>query len=157
MGYAIYPRCLGTKIFKISLHRPSIDVHNEKVNLIHFLEQGQDMDDRDKLEKIKKGIDLLSDNERKGLAQSLYKEIEFMHGCLEDFRKDIEEKGTLIVGIGSTGKTTTKANPSVNSYNTMIKNYSTVIRQITQLFDSSKGNTNCSAAADVIKDILGNS
>ena len=157
MGFAIYPRCLGTKIFKTSPHRHSIDVHNEKANLIHFLEQGQDMDDRDKLEKIKKGIDLLSDNERKGLAQSLYKEIEFMHGCLEDFRKDIEEKGTLIVGIGSTGKTTTKANPSVNSYNTMIKNYSTVIRQITQLFDSSKGNTNCSAAADVIKDILGNS
>ena len=157
MGYAIYPRCLGTKIFKISPHRHSIDVHNEKANLIDFLEQGQDMDDRDKLEKIKKGIDLLSDNERKGLAQSLYKEIEFMHGCLEDFRKDIEEKGTLIVGIGSTGKTTTKANPSVNSYNTMIKNYSTVIRQITQLFDSSKGNANCSAAADVIKDILGNS
>ena len=113
------------------------------------------MDDKDKLEKIKKGIDLLSDNERRGLAQSLYKEIEFMHGCLEDFRKDIEEKGTLIVGIGSTGKTTTKANPSVNSYNTMIKNYSTVIRQITQLFDSSKGNANCSAASDVIKDILG--
>lgn len=157
MGYAIYPRCLGRDFLRISPHRHPADVHNEKANLIHFLEQGQDMDDRDKLEKIKKGIDLLSDNERKGLAQSLYKEIEFMHGCLEDFRKDIEEKGTLIVGIGSTGKTTTKANPSVNSYNTMIKNYSTVIRQITQLFDSSKGNTNCSAAADVIKDILGNS
>ena len=155
MGFSIYPRCLGTKIFKTSPHRHPADVHNEKVNLIHFLEQGQDMDDRDKLEKIKKGIDLLSDNERKGLAQSLYKEIEFMHGCLEDFRKDIEEKGTLIVGIGSTGKTTTKANPSVNSYNTMIKNYSTVIRQITQLFDSSKGSVNCSAASDVIKDILG--
>ena len=155
MGFAIYPRCLGTKILKISPHRHPTDVHNEKANLIHFLEQGQDMDDRDKLEKIKKGIDLLSDNERKGLAQSLYKEIEFMHGCLEDFRKDIEEKGTLIVGIGSTGKTTTKANPSVNSYNTMIKNYSTVIRQITQLFDSSKGSANCSAASDVIKDILG--
>lgn len=113
-----------------------------------------DINDKEKLEKIRKGIDLLSDGAKKGLAQSLYKEVVFMHGCLEDFRKDIEDKGSLIVGTGSTGQTTTKANPSVNSYNTMIKNYSTVIRQITQMLDDSKGDPSSSAAAEVIKDIL---
>ena len=70
MGFAIYPRCLGRDFLRISPHRHPTDVHNEKANLIHFLEQGQDMDDRDKLEKIKKGIDLICYNERKRSAQS---------------------------------------------------------------------------------------
>ena len=48
------------------------------------------MDDRDKLEKIKKGIDLLSDNERKGLAQSLYNEIDKINEI------DLEVNDTLI-------------------------------------------------------------
>ena len=106
------------------------------------------------LEDIKKIVDKLP-NDTRDLGLALYREVEFMHGSLEELRKDIEEKGSLLTGIGSTGQKTTKANPSLQSYNAMIKNYSTVIRQITKLLDDSKGSRREASGSDAIKDILG--
>ena len=80
---------------------------------------------------IKETIELL-DNDRKVLCTSLLEEIIFMKITLDDLKKQVQENG--VVTKMCQGKyDIERANPALNQYNTLIKNYSSCIKQLNEL------------------------
>ncbi len=80
---------------------------------------------------IKDTIDTL-ENDRKVLCTSLLNEIIFMQNTLDDLKKQVEENG--VVTKMCQGKyDIDRANPALNQYNTLIKNYSSCIKQLNEL------------------------
>lgn len=83
------------------------------------------------LNSIKETIELL-DNDRKVLCLSLLDELNFMKTTLNDLRKQVEKNG--VVTKMCQGKyDIDRANPALNQYNTLIKNYSSCIKQLNDL------------------------
>lgn len=83
------------------------------------------------LKSIKDTIDTM-DNDRKVLCTSLLNELIFMQTTLDDLKKHVSEHG--VVTKMCQGKyDIDRANPSLNQYNTLIKNYSSCIKQLNEL------------------------
>ena len=83
------------------------------------------------LKSIKTTIDTL-ENDKKVLCMSLLNEIIFMQTTLDDLKKQVDEKG--VVTKMCQGKyDIERANPALNQYNTLIKNYSSCIKQLNEL------------------------
>ena len=83
------------------------------------------------LKSLKTTIDTL-ENDRKVLCTSLLNEIIFMKTTLDDLKKQVEEHG--VVTKMCQGKyDIDRANPALNQYNTLIKNYSSCIKQLNEL------------------------
>ncbi len=90
------------------------------------------------LKSIKKTIDTL-ENDKKVLCMSLLNEIIFMKTTLDDLKKQIDEKG--VVTKMCQGKyDIERANPALNQYNTLIKNYSSCIKQLNELLPKENDN-----------------
>ena len=90
------------------------------------------------LKSIKKTIDTL-ENDKKVLCMSLLNEIIFMKTTLDDLKKQIDEKG--VVTKMCQGKyDIERANPALNQYNTLIKNYSSCIKQLHELLPKENDN-----------------
>lgn len=86
------------------------------------------------LNSIKETIDTL-DNDKKVLCTSLLNELIFMKITLDDLKKQVNEKG--VVTKMCQGKyDIDRANPALNQYNTLIKNYSSCIKQLNELLPS---------------------
>lgn len=80
---------------------------------------------------IKATIETL-ENDKKVLCMSLLNEIIFMQTTLDDLKKQVDEKG--VVTKMCQGKyDIERANPALNQYNTLIKNYSSCIKQLNEL------------------------
>ena len=80
---------------------------------------------------IKDTIDKL-ENDKKVMCTSLLNEIIFMKSTLDDLKKQVEENG--VVTKMCQGKyDIDRANPALNQYNTLIKNYSSCIKQLNEL------------------------
>lgn len=72
------------------------------------------------------------ENDRKVLCSSLLNELVFMQTTLDDLKKQINEKG--VVTKMCQGKyDIERANPALNQYNTLMKNYSSCIKQLNDL------------------------
>ena len=83
------------------------------------------------LKSIKITIDTL-ENDKKVLCTSLLNELIFMQVTLDDLKKQISENG--VVTKMCQGKyDIERANPALNQYNTLIKNYSSCIKQLNEL------------------------
>lgn len=83
------------------------------------------------LKSIKTTIDTL-ENDKKVLCTSLLNELIFMQVTLDDLKKQVEEHG--VVTKMCQGKyDIDRANPALNQYNTLIKNYSSCIKQLNEL------------------------
>ena len=83
------------------------------------------------LKSIKETIDTL-DNDRKVLCTSILDELIFMQVTLDDLKKQISENG--VVTKMCQGKyDIDRANPALNQYNTLMKNYSGCIKQLNEL------------------------
>ena len=80
---------------------------------------------------LKDRIEMLDDG-KQSICLGLLKELTFMNETLEKLKTDIEEKGTTC--LMCQGKyDIERANPSLSSYNTMIKNYTTTSKQLFEL------------------------
>lgn len=83
------------------------------------------------LKSIKETIDTL-DNDRKVLCSGLLNELIFMQVTLDDLKKEVQNRG--VVTKMCQGKyDIERANPALNQYNTLIKNYSSCIKQLNEL------------------------
>lgn len=83
------------------------------------------------LKSIKDTIDTL-DNDRKVLCTSLLDELIFMQITLDNLKKEVQDRG--VVTKMCQGKyDIERANPALNQYNTLIKNYSSCIKQLNDL------------------------
>lgn len=80
---------------------------------------------------LKETIDTL-DNDHKTLCGKLLNELMFMQVTMDDLKKEIQEKG--VVTTMCQGKyDIQRSNPALNQYNTMIKNFTSTIKQLNEL------------------------
>lgn len=78
------------------------------------------------------------DGDKKALAEGLFNELTFMKDTLEKLKEDVETKGTTT--LMCQGKyDIERCNPSLQSYNALIKNYNSTSKQ---LFDMLPKNDN---------------
>lgn len=88
------------------------------------------------MKKIEK-IDLKSvkitlenmDSDKGKLGLSLLDEAEFMKYTLEELKKNIAEKG-VVTKMCQGSYDIERANPALNQYNSLIKNYNSTIKQV---------------------------
>ena len=73
--------------------------------------------------------------EVKELGLSLINELKFMNATLTNLKKEIEEKGVVVV-MPQGKYDIERANPAIASYNTMVKNYNSTIKQLYELLNS---------------------
>ena len=73
--------------------------------------------------------------EVKELGLSLINELEFMNATLTNLKKEIEDKGVVVV-MPQGKYDIERANPAIASYNTMVKNYNSTIKQLYELLNS---------------------
>lgn len=77
---------------------------------------------------LKDKIDSI-DDDKKTICLGLLKELLFMNDTLEKLKKDIEDKGT-IVPMCQGKYEIERTNPSLQSYNSLIKNYTSTSKQL---------------------------
>lgn len=80
---------------------------------------------------IKMTIEKL-DDDRKELANSLLKELEFMNNTLEALKDNVDKVG-VITKMCQGKYDIERANPALNQYNVLIKNYTSCIKQLNDL------------------------
>ena len=92
---------------------------------------------------MKKNIDQLKkiyenmDEDTKIFAHKLIEELDFMEGDLDELKAQIKKEGATIVGKNTKGFDVIQEHPAQKSYNTMIKNYNSTIRQLCSLLPES--------------------
>ena len=69
------------------------------------------------------------------LGISLINELKFMKTTLKDLKKEIKVKGVVVV-MPQGNYDIERANPAIASYNTMVKNYNSTIKQVHELLSS---------------------
>ena len=84
------------------------------------------------LRKLKKIFRFL-DKDRRIIAEKLCKKAAFMDVTLDEMQEQITEEGYVIEGINGNGFKVKMDHPAVKSYNTMIKNYNMVVKQLVEL------------------------
>lgn len=82
-----------------------------------------------KLNRIFNGID----EKRRKTVQRLIDNAAFMAVSLQELQEEINQKGYVSEYQNGENQWGTKKSPEVEIYNTMIKNYTTVTRQLTDL------------------------
>ena len=82
--------------------------------------------------KAIKGTIAKLEDDRKELANSLLRELEFMNNTLTALKNNVEEHG-VITKMCQGKYDIDRANPSLNQYNVLIKNYSNCIKQLNDL------------------------
>ena len=72
------------------------------------------------------------DNEKGILGLTLIKEAEYMKKTLTKLKKEIDAEG-IVVQMDQGKYIIDRANPALSPYNTMIKNYQSIIKQLNDL------------------------
>lgn len=83
------------------------------------------------LKSVKKTLKEMDSNKGK-LGLSLLEEAEFMKKTLEELKKNINTNG-VITEMCQGDYSIERANPALNQYNSLIKNFNSTIKQITDL------------------------
>lgn len=76
--------------------------------------------------------------DKKDTVVSLIQNAAFMTITLEDLQNAINENGVLSEYQNGENQWGTKKSPEIEIYNTMIKNYSSIVRQLTDLLPDDK-------------------
>lgn len=84
------------------------------------------------IEKYEKMCSTLDENKSK-IVKKLYAEAAFMEVTLEELQARINEEGAIIETINGNGFTVLQENPAQKSYNTMIRNYNTIIKTLAEI------------------------
>lgn len=80
-----------------------------------------------------KGIFKDLDENKKKIVTPLIQKAAFMHVELEELQKTIEEDGCVCEYKNGANQYGTKKSPEVDVYNTMIKNYTAIIKTLTDI------------------------
>lgn len=117
--------------------------------------EGKTKDEIIKAEKRKlAGIYTRLDKKTKKAVDSLVDEAAFMAASLFELREKINEKGYVEVYQNGANQKGIKKCSEVEIYNTMIKNYSSVVKQLTDLIPKKQENT--SDQSDGFDDFVNN-
>ena len=91
--------------------------------------------EKNKLNRIFKNID----EKRRKTVERLIDNAAFMAATLEDLQEDINQNGVISEYQNGENQWGTKKSPEVEVYNTMLKNYTSVIKQLTDLLPPEEG------------------
>lgn len=94
-----------------------------------------------------KGIFKDLDENKKKIVAPLIQKAAFMHVELEELQKIIEVEGCTCEYKNGENQYGTKKSPEVDVYNTMIKNYTTIIRTLTELVPAAPAKKKSALAA----------
>lgn len=94
--------------------------------------------ERERLEKMFAELD----EKRRDTAQSLLENAAFMTVTLADLRKTITEKGVVSEYQNGENQRGTKKSPEVEVYNTMIKNYTAIIKTLCDMLPAENAEAN---------------
>lgn len=83
--------------------------------------------------KLKKSVELPENDAICKIGDDLMQRAAFMKVTLEDLEAKIRENGCVSEYQNGANQWGTKKSPEVETYNTMIKNYAVIIRQISDL------------------------
>lgn len=83
---------------------------------------------------VKKAIKNLS-KPKQNIANTLLKEAKFCVAALEELKKEVEQYG-VITSMDQGDYSIDRENPALKSYNTTIKNYMNLMKQMAELFDN---------------------
>lgn len=104
--------------------------------------EGKDKDEIIKAEKRKlAGIYTRMDKKTKKAVDSLVDEAAFMAASLYELREIINEKGYVETYQNGANQKGVKKCSEVEIYNTMIKNYSSIVKQLTDLIPKKQEDT----------------
>ena len=96
-----------------------------------------------KIEEVDyKAVELSIDNmnnDKKELCYSLLNEIKFMYQTLNELKVKVSEMG-VITKMCQGKYDIERANPALNQYNTLVKNYSSCIKQLNELLPKEDSN-----------------
>ena len=84
------------------------------------------------LRQYKKIFETLDENQRV-FAEKIYKEADFMNKTLKKLKKSISTEGAIVERTNGNGFETITENPAQKSYNTMIRNYTAVLKTLAEL------------------------
>ena len=98
------------------------------------------------IKSLRTVFESINDNKSK-MALSLLDKAEFLNKTLDDLKKKIEEDGVVTIMLQGS-YSIERENPALKSYNTTVKNYSSVIKQIVDLLPES---TNKQVGEDLLK------
>ena len=93
------------------------------------------------MRKLKRIFKEIPENKKK-IVEKLIDNAAFMAEQLGHLQTDIEEKGYISEYQNGENQFGTKKSPEVEVYNTMIKNYTTVIKTLCDLLPESNGELN---------------
>ena len=96
------------------------------------MEEERELRIKQEKDKLKRQFSKI-DKKKKTLVQRLIENAAFMAVTLEDLQQEINEKGCISEYKNGENQYGTKKAPEVEVYNTMVKNYAAVIRQLTDL------------------------
>ena len=94
--------------------------------------------EREQLEKIFAGLD----ENRRNTAASLIENAAFMAVTLADLRKTITENGVVSEYQNGENQWGTKKSPEVEVYNTMVKNYTAIIKTLCDMLPEENAEAN---------------
>ena len=79
-----------------------------------------------------------TDPNKKLFVEKLYTEAAYMYATLKELRDKVNKDGAVIKAINGNGFETTTEHPAQKSYNTTIKNYSMIIKQLDEMVPKKK-------------------
>lgn len=96
------------------------------------------------LKEIKRLVSIFKtvDGNKLKIAKSLIENVAFMTITLEDLQKTINKDGAVSEYKNGENQFGTKKSPEIEIYNTMIKNHSSIIKQLTELAPGETTKTN---------------
>jgi PP-loop superfamily ATP-utilizing enzyme len=84
------------------------------------------------VEKYEQMCSALDENKKK-VVKKLYTEAAFMEVTLEELQARINKEGAIIETTNGNGFPVILENPAQKSYNTMIRNYNTIIKTLAEI------------------------
>ena len=89
-------------------------------------------------------------NDRRILAEKLVGEVRFMADTIEVLKQKVNTEGPILDLINGNGFMTKSEHPAQKSYNTMIKNYLSAMKQLNDLLPD-EASDNLSKSGDALK------
>lgn len=90
--------------------------------------------------ELKKLLDLVDEN-RRPIAENIFKRLKFVDKTLTDLEKQIKKEGAVITFTNGNGFETVSEHPAQKSYNTMLGRYNALVKTFLDIIPEGQKST----------------